>query len=88
MNTSANSGTAFASDVDMATSQNIQIVIDTPKGSRNKYAFDPKLRLFKLSRLLPKGMSFPLDYDSRCYGEADQRAWSLLRKAEADLKAA
>jgi len=38
------------------------VVIETPKGSRNKYKFDPKLAAFKLSRVLPEGMSFPYDF--------------------------
>ncbi len=40
----------------------IQVVIETPKGCRNKYTFDPKLRSFKLSRVLPEGMAFPYDF--------------------------
>ena len=40
----------------------IQVVIETPKGCRNKYKFDPKLRSFKLSRVLPDGMVFPYDF--------------------------
>jgi inorganic pyrophosphatase len=40
----------------------IQVVIETPKGCRNKYAFDPKLRSFTLSRVLPDGMLFPYDF--------------------------
>ncbi|MGH9517588.1 MAG: inorganic diphosphatase [Terriglobales bacterium] len=40
----------------------IQVVIETPKGSRNKYKFDPKLRSFTLSRVLPDGMIFPYDF--------------------------
>ncbi len=40
----------------------VQVVIETPKGCRNKYRFDPKLRSFKLSRVLPDGMSFPYDF--------------------------
>jgi inorganic pyrophosphatase len=41
---------------------NIQVVIETPKGCRNKYKFDPKLRSFVLSRVLPDGMLFPYDF--------------------------
>ena len=26
----------------------IQVIIETPKGSRNKYSFDPELRVFSL----------------------------------------
>lgn len=42
----------------------VRVVIDTPKGSRNKYKFDPKLGVLKLSRILPAGMSFPYDFGS------------------------
>ena len=40
----------------------IEVVIETPKRSRNKYAYDPEKRLFTLSRVLPAGMSFPFDF--------------------------
>ncbi|HEY0686072.1 MAG TPA: inorganic diphosphatase [Steroidobacter sp.] len=40
----------------------VRVVIDTPKGSRNKYKFDPELGVFKLSRILPAGLSFPFDF--------------------------
>jgi inorganic pyrophosphatase len=40
----------------------VQVIVDTPRGSRNKYKFDEKHGLFKLSRILPAGMSFPYDF--------------------------
>ena len=40
----------------------IQVIIETPKGSRNKYAFDPDKKIFKLKRVLPAGMAFPYDF--------------------------
>src|SRR5437868_13907131 len=40
----------------------IIVVIETPKGSRNKYAFDPKERVFELKKVLPAGMAFPYDF--------------------------
>ncbi|HJX01090.1 MAG TPA: inorganic diphosphatase [Terriglobales bacterium] len=40
----------------------VQVVIETPKGSRNKYAFDPEQRSFKLKKVLPEGMVFPHDF--------------------------
>ena len=40
----------------------IHVVIETPKGCRNKYKFDPKLSSFTLSRVLPDGMLFPYDF--------------------------
>jgi inorganic pyrophosphatase len=40
----------------------IQVVIETPKGSRNKYSFDPEIRIFPLKKVLPAGMTFPYDF--------------------------
>ncbi len=40
----------------------LQVIIDTPKGSRNKYEFDEQLGLFKLGGVLPVGMFFPFDF--------------------------
>src|SRR3977135_3376012 len=42
--------------------QLFQVVVETPKGSRNKYAFDPDNRVFELKKVLPAGMSFPYDF--------------------------
>src|SRR5436190_2069564 len=40
----------------------LTVVIETPKGSRNKYAFDPERDVFELKKVLPAGMSFPYDF--------------------------
>ena len=37
-------------------------VIETPKGSRNKYAFNQTLGVFELRKVLPRGMIFPFDF--------------------------
>jgi inorganic pyrophosphatase len=37
-------------------------VIETPKGSRNKFNYDPKHGLFRLGGVLPAGASFPFDF--------------------------
>jgi inorganic pyrophosphatase len=39
-----------------------QAIIETPKGRRGKLDYDPEVRLFRLKKLLPDGMSFPLDF--------------------------
>lgn len=39
-----------------------KVVIETPKGSRNKYAYDPDLGVFELKKVLPAGMEFPYDF--------------------------
>jgi inorganic pyrophosphatase len=40
----------------------IHVIIETPKGSRNKYCFDEKTGFFKLKKILPTGMAFPMDF--------------------------
>jgi inorganic pyrophosphatase len=45
-------------------SGNLNVVIDTPKGSRNKYAFDFKIDAYKLKTVLPHGTIFPFDFGS------------------------
>jgi inorganic pyrophosphatase len=37
-------------------------IIETPKGCRNKFDYDPQSNLFKLGGLLPEGMMFPFDF--------------------------
>jgi inorganic pyrophosphatase len=40
----------------------VQVVVETPKGSHNKFAYDPKLGVFKLKKVLPEGMVFPYEF--------------------------
>lgn len=40
----------------------LNVVIETPKGSRNKYTFDEEREIFTLGGILPLGMSFPYDF--------------------------
>lgn len=42
--------------------QTLQVVIETPRGSRNKYTFDEHRRCFHLKKVLPAGMVFPYDF--------------------------
>jgi inorganic pyrophosphatase len=37
-------------------------IIETPKGCRNKFDYDPDSNLFRLGGLLPEGMMFPFDF--------------------------
>lgn len=46
----------------MADNDSVYIVVETAKGSRNKYAFDEKHGVFLLKGVLPEGSSFPYDY--------------------------
>jgi inorganic pyrophosphatase len=40
----------------------LQVIIETPAGSRNKFAFDPDQGIFSLKKVLPAGMVFPYDF--------------------------
>jgi len=40
----------------------IQVIIETPKGSRNKFAYDEQQNIFIVKKVLPAGMSFPYDF--------------------------
>jgi inorganic pyrophosphatase len=40
------------------------VIIDTPKGCRNKYAFDLKHKAYVLKAMLPRGAVFPFDFGS------------------------
>ncbi len=47
---------AFTKDDDL------RVVIETPRGSRNKYSYDPECDCMQLSTVLPAGMVFPYDF--------------------------
>lgn len=40
----------------------LQVIIETPAGSRNKFAFDPHEKIFVVKKVLPAGMAFPYDF--------------------------
>ena len=40
----------------------IEIVVETPRGSQNKMKWDEAVGRFRLSHVLPTGMSFPFDF--------------------------
>lgn len=40
----------------------VQVIIETPSGSRNKFAYDPDQGIFALKKVLPAGMVFPYDF--------------------------
>jgi inorganic pyrophosphatase len=40
----------------------LRIVIETPRGSRSKYSYDPECDCMQLSTVLPEGMVFPYDF--------------------------
>src|SRR6185295_1627099 len=40
----------------------MDIIIETPKGSRQKYTFDATARLFRFTKVLTPGLVFPFDF--------------------------
>jgi inorganic pyrophosphatase len=40
----------------------VQVIIETPANSRNKFAYDPDQGIFALKKVLPAGMVFPYDF--------------------------
>lgn len=39
-----------------------RVVIETPRGCRNKYSYDQEQQVFVLKKVLPAGMTFPFDF--------------------------
>jgi inorganic pyrophosphatase len=42
--------------------KNLRVVVETPRGSRLKYDYDPDLKHIVLKKTLPEGMAFPYDF--------------------------
>ena len=40
----------------------VTVIVETPKGSPNKYAYDPACNAFRLKAVLPEGTAFPYDF--------------------------
>jgi inorganic pyrophosphatase len=45
-----------------AESGDLNVIIETPQASRNKYDYDDAVRLFHLHHVLPRGATFPFDF--------------------------
>jgi inorganic pyrophosphatase len=43
-------------------SGDVNAIVETPKASRAKFDYDPKLGLFKLGGMLPEGSTFPYNF--------------------------
>src|SRR3954466_14200890 len=43
-------------------SGDLRVVIETPKGSRNKYDYEPEYDCIEIATVLPEGMIFPYDF--------------------------
>lgn len=45
-----------------AESGELNVIIETPKGARNKFKYEPDPGIFALSGILPQGAVFPFDF--------------------------
>jgi inorganic pyrophosphatase len=43
-------------------SGHLNVIIETPRGCRNKYSYDEKRKMFRLGSILPSGAVFPFDF--------------------------
>ena len=50
------------SPFDLEDKELVQVIIETPRGSRNKFAYDPRQNVFEVKRVLPSGMTFPYEF--------------------------
>lgn len=42
----------------------VNVIVDTPKGSSEKFKYDLEARCYRVSRILPRGSVFPYDFGS------------------------
>src|SRR5438270_7144724 len=40
----------------------VNVIIETPRGSQNKFDYHPELKVFQLKKTLPMGTVFPFDF--------------------------
>src|ERR1700748_781345 len=79
--------TALSNELDPKKRQ-CRVIIETPKGKRNKFDYDPNSNLFKLGGLLPEGMMFPFDFGfvpSTLGGDGDPLDILVLMDAPAHM---
>lgn len=66
-----------------ASALTCRAIVETPFGSRAKFAYDEESGLFALGKLLPEGLSFPFDFgfiSSTCGGDGDALDVILLHE--------
>lgn len=49
-------------DIDPGTKDEMNVVIEIPKGSKNKYEIDKKTGIIKLDRVMHSAQDYPFDY--------------------------
>jgi inorganic pyrophosphatase len=49
-------------DIDPGTKEEVNVIIEIPKGSHNKYEIDKKTGVIKLDRVMHSAQDYPFDY--------------------------
>lgn len=49
-------------DIDSGTKEEVNVIIEIPKGSHNKYEIDKKTGVIKLDRVMHSAQDYPFDY--------------------------
>lgn len=49
-------------DIDPGTKEEMQVIIEIPKGSKNKYEIDKETGIIKLDRVMHSAQDYPFDY--------------------------
>ena len=49
-------------DLESGSVDNLNVIVEIPRGSQNKYEYDKKTKLFKLDRVLFSPLHYPGDY--------------------------
>jgi inorganic pyrophosphatase len=49
-------------DPQISTAKSVLVVVETPRGCRNKFKYEPQRKQFTLSKVLPAGSAFPYDF--------------------------
>jgi inorganic pyrophosphatase len=55
-------GSKSLSGTASSKARTISVIIETPRGSRNKLKYEPSKGMYKLSKVMPEGMVFPYDF--------------------------
>jgi inorganic pyrophosphatase len=50
------------SSIDPKDKKILNVIIETPRGCQNKFAYDEELKTFRLHKTLPMGTVFPFDF--------------------------
>ncbi len=48
--------------ISSSSAERVTVIVESARGSRNKYKFDETTGKFKLSKIMPEGMTFPFDF--------------------------